>query len=76
MGCRTPEDNIAWPAEGPGLIVGFRPKAVLPPACLDIRASDQDRDVSGGTGLSSNTCSPGPTASANVAATNAVFAFI
>ena len=40
------------------------------------RASDQDRDVSGGRGLSSNTCPPGPSASANVAATNAVFAFI
>src|SRR5215468_4287955 len=32
-----------------------RPKAGLPPACLDICASDQDRDVSGGRGLSSNT---------------------
>ena len=53
-----------------------RPKAGLPPACLDIRASDQDRDVSGGRGISSNTCSPGPSASAIVAATNAVFAFI
>ena len=53
----------------------FRPKASLRPACRDIRASDQDRDVSGGSGLSSNTCSPGPSASASVAATNAVFAF-